>query len=105
MGVKRGIRRIGGVAASLVLAVGLPACASWGDGSGYPLFTNRNPNKTYTVARPTYEPDTGKPFFLGGYAGANYGAIFPRRFMDVEQVVPAPSQPKVSVEQGAWDPE
>ena len=36
------------------------------------------PIEDYAVQRPTYGPDTGKPFFLGGYAGANYGPLFPR---------------------------
>ena len=104
MDVMRSLRRVCGVAGCLALAVGLPACASWGDGSGYPIFTNRNPNGPYQVQRPTYGPDTGKPFFLGGYAGANYGTLFPRRMMQ-EQVVPAGPQPSVSVEEGAWSPD
>jgi hypothetical protein len=87
-------------------ALGLPACSSWGNGSGYPLFTNRNPNREYVVQRPTYGPDSGKPFFLGGYAGANYGPLFPRSRMQYEAgAVPVTPQPTVSVEHGAWDPE
>jgi hypothetical protein len=92
--------RLGGWACVLGLALALPACAF------PPWLSNRGPNATYDVQRPTYEPDTGKPFFVGGYAGADYGPIFPRRRMQLE----APGQPvtvgpSVSVEAGAWAPE
>ena len=75
---KRAIPRRFAWAAILVLSVAMPACTS----SGYPFLTNRNPNRDYSeyvVARPTYGPDTGKPFLLGGYAGANYGPLFPHK--------------------------
>jgi hypothetical protein len=102
---KRAIPRSFGWAAILVLSITMPACTS----SGYPFLTNRNPNRDYSeyvVARPTYGPDTGKPFLLGGYAGANYGPLFPRRAMQYEAVpVPDAAQPAVSVEHGAWEPE
>jgi len=102
---KRALQRILAFAGFVVLPLALPACTS----SGYPFLTNRNPNKDYSeyvVQRPTYGPDTGKPFFLGGYAGAEYGPIFPRRAMryDASPVTVAP-EPTVSVEHGAWDPD
>ena len=59
---KRAIQRIFAFAGFVVLPLALPACTS----SGYPFLTNRNPNTDYAeyvVARPTYGPDTGKPFF------------------------------------------
>jgi hypothetical protein len=100
------IRRLPACAGILALSLALPACASWGDGSGYPIFTNRNPNREYAVQRPTYGPDTGKPFFIKGYAGADYGPLFPRRRMQLEEgTVPVTTQPAVSVEEGAWDPD
>ena len=107
MTAKRPIRRSVALAGVLLAILALPACSSWRDGSGYPLLTNRNPNREYVVQRPTYGPDTGKPFFVGGYAGANYGPLFPRRAMQYEEGagVPAAAQPTVSVEHGAWDPE
>jgi hypothetical protein len=107
MTATRLIRRSIALAGILLAALCLPACSSWRDGSGYPLLTNRNPNREYVVQRPTYGPDTGKPFFVGGYAGANYGPIFPRRAMQYEEGVgvPVADQPTVSVEHGAWDPE
>ena len=79
---KRAMPRMVAFAGILVLSLALPACTS----SGYPFLTNRNPNTDYAeyvVQRPTYGPDTGKPFFLGGYAGANYGPLFPRRAMQI----------------------
>jgi hypothetical protein len=103
----RPIRRSAALAGVLLAILALPACSSWRDGSGYPLLTNRNPNREYVVQRPTYGPDTGKPFFVGGYAGANYAPLFPRRAMEYEEGegVPVGAQPTVSVEHGAWDPE
>jgi hypothetical protein len=102
---KRAIYRIFGFTLFVVLPFALPACTS----SGYPFLTNRNPNTDYSeyvVQRPTYGPDTGKPFFLGGYAGANYGPLFPRRAMryDAGPVTVTP-EPTVSVEHGAWEPD
>jgi len=102
---KRAVPRVFAWAGILVLSAGMPACTS----SGYPLLTNRNPNKDYSeyvVQRPTYGPDTGKPFLVGGYAGANYGPLFPRRAIQYEAApVTDASQPTVSVERGAWEPE
>jgi hypothetical protein len=100
MTAKRTIRRIGGLAAILGLALGLPACAF------PPWLNNRGPNALYDVQRPTYEPDTGKPFFVGGYGGANYGPLFARRRIQVEaEAQPVTTGPNVSVESGAWNPE
>ena len=105
MNGKRAIQRIFAFAGFVVLPLALPACTS----SGFPFLTNRNPNKDYaeySVARPTYGPDTGKPFFVGGYAGADYGPLFPRRAMQYDggpmNVTP---QPSVSVDHGAWEPD
>ena len=39
--------------------------------------------------RPSYGPDTGKPFFVGGYAGNDYGPFFQRRAIQVEPGVTA----------------
>jgi hypothetical protein len=105
MSWKQAIQRMFALAGSVILSLALPACTS----SGYPFLTNRNPNSDYSeyvVQRPTYGPDTGKPFFVGAYAGANYGPLFPRRAIqyDAGQVTVAP-QPTVSVEHGAWQPD
>jgi hypothetical protein len=102
---KRACRRLLAFVGIVVSLAVLPACAS----NGFPLLTNRNPNRdygAYEVQRPTYGPDTGKPFLLRGYAGANYGPLFPRRAIRVEgePVVVAP-EPTLSVEHGAWEPE
>jgi hypothetical protein len=99
----RAASRMAGWAGILVFSFGLPACSSSGY-LGYPFLTNRNPNSEYAVQRPTYGPDTGKPFFLGGYAGASYDPLFRRQRMltDVGGP-PVTSQPTVSVDQGAWD--
>jgi len=106
MTATRAMVRMMVLAGALALALGLPACSSWRDGSGYPFLTNRNPNRDYVVARPTYGPDTGKPFYLGGYAGADYGPLFwRRRMVNDAATVPVVSQPSVSVDQSAWDPE
>jgi hypothetical protein len=100
MTAKRAIGRLGGLVAILGLALLLPACAF------PPWLNNRGPNAVYDVQRPTYEPDTGKPFFVGGYAGADYGPLFPRRRMQLEaQGQPVTTGPSVSVEEGAWEPE
>ena len=91
----RPIRRRVALAGVLLAILALPACSSWRDGSGYPLLTNRNPNREYVVQRPTYGPDTGKPFFVGGYAGDTYAPLFPRRAMQYEEGVgdrPRPSR-------------
>jgi hypothetical protein len=102
---KRAVPRAGAWAGILFLSLGLPACTS----SGYPLLTNRNPNKDYSeyeVMRPSYGPDTGKPFFVGGYAGNDYRQFFQRRAIQVEPgVTAATPEPTLSVEHGAWDPE
>jgi hypothetical protein len=102
---KRALRRMLACASIVVPLLALPACTS----SGYPLLTNRNPNRDYSgyeVMRPTYGPDTGKPFFVGGYAGANYGPLFPRRAIQYEGAPVAVSpEPTVSVEHGAWEPD
>ena len=98
----RAASRMAGRAGILILALALPACQSWRD--GYPIFTNRNPNKEYAVQRPTYGPDTGKPFFVAGYAGASYEPLFRRqRILTDAGGPPVTSQPSVSVDQGAWD--
>jgi hypothetical protein len=100
MTAKRAIGRVGGLVTILGLALALPACAF------PPWLNNRGPNAVYDVQRPTYEPDTGKPFFLGGYAGADYGPLFPRRRMQLEaQGQPVTTEPSVSAEPGAWAPE
>jgi hypothetical protein len=99
------MRRMFGFAGFVVLPLVLPGCTS----SGYPFLTNRNPNTDYgdyVVQRPTYGPDTGKPFFLGGYAGADYGPLLPRRSIQYDggAMTGAP-QPGVSIEHGAWEPD
>jgi hypothetical protein len=101
MTAKRTIRRFGGMAAVLGLAFCLPACAF------PPWLNNRGPNAQYDVQRPTYGPgpDTGRPFFVGGYAGADYGPLFPRRMQLESEVQPGPTQPNISVESGGWNPE
>jgi hypothetical protein len=102
---KRAIQRLVVFAGFAAIALSLPACTS----SGYPFLTNRNPNRDYgeyMVARPTYGPDTGKPFFLRGYAGADYGPLFPRRAMRYDGgPVTVEPQPALSVEHGAWEPD
>jgi hypothetical protein len=105
MTAKRAIQRMVAFAGLVILPLALPACTS----SGFPLLTNRNPNRDYSryeVMRPTYGPDTGKPFLLGGYAGANYGPLFSRRAIQYDggpaMVTP---EPTVSVEHGAWQPD
>jgi hypothetical protein len=101
MTAKRTMRRVGGFAALLGLALCIPACAF------PPWLSNRGPNAVYDVQRPNYDgPDTGKPFFMGGYAGADYGPLFPRRRMQVQEAgQPTAAQPSISVESGAWNPE
>ncbi len=97
-GVRVASRAVG-LAGILVCSLGLPACQS----NGYPFFTNRNPNKDYEVQRPTYGPDTGRPFSVGGYAAETYDPLFRRRrgLPDVGGV-PVATQPSVSLDQGAW---
>jgi hypothetical protein len=99
------IGRMFAFAGLAVMPLALPACTS----SGYPFLTNRNPNKDYgdyVVQRPTYGPDTGKPFFLGGYAGADYGPLFPQRAIQYNGgAMPGAPEPTVSVEHGAWEPD
>lgn len=98
----RATSRTAGLAGVLCLGLGLPACTS--SGTGFPIFTNRNPNKEYAVQRPTYGPDTGKPFYLGGYAGKSYEPLFRRnRVLTDESGQPVATQPTVSVDQGAWE--
>ncbi len=100
MTAKRTIRSTAALAGSVVLALSLPACAF------PPWLSNRGFGAGYDVQRPTYGPDTGKPFFVSGYAGANYEPLFPRRrVLNQEQAAPVASEPALSVEHGAWDPE
>jgi hypothetical protein len=105
MTAKRAIRQLVALTGFTMLPLVLPACTS----SGYPFLTNRNPNRDYgeyMVQRPTYGPDTGKPFFVGGYAGADYGPLFPRRAVRYGGgPVTAVPEPTVSVEHGAWEPD
>ncbi len=100
MTAKRADGRLGGLAAIVGLALALPGCAF------PPWLSNRGPNAVYDVQRPTYEPDTGKPFFVSGYGGADYGPLLPRRGMLFEsEGQPVTTGPSVSVESGAWTPE
>ncbi len=101
MTAKRTMRRFGGLAAVLGLVLCLPACAF------PPWLNNRGPNALYDVQRPNYDgPDTGKPFFVGGYGGASYGPLLPRRRVVQEaEAPPVATEPSVSVEAGAWNPE
>jgi hypothetical protein len=98
----RAFSRMAGLAGILVFSLSLPACQSWRD--GYPFFTNRNPDRLYEVQRPTYGPDTGKPFSVGGYAGASYDPLFRRRRNLIDPgSAPVVSGAPVSVDRGAWE--
>ncbi len=100
----RAAKRMAGLVGILGFALGLPACQS--SGNGYPFLTNRRPGSMYDVQRPTYGPDTGKPFYISGYAGTNYEPLFQRRRMlNAAPTAPGASGPTVTVDQGAWEPD
>ncbi len=97
-------RRIG-YATVVVFSAMLPACSSPG-GPQWPWLRGAvpPPDSTNVVYRPTYLPDT-KPLFVGGYAGASYGPLFPRRALGPPEAPVVQDQPTVSVSHGSWDEE
>ena len=71
-----------------------------------PWLNNRGPNAVYDVQRPTYGPDTGKPFFRGWLCGCGLWPAVPACRMQLEsEGQPVHDRPSVSVESGAWTPE
>ena len=93
------------LAAILGLALALPACAR---SSGYPFLTNRNPNADYVRVS---GPRTGRiP------ASRSSSAVMPARIMarssldvamqyEAQGQLPVTTEPTVSVERGAWEPD
>ena len=56
--------------------------------------------------RPILDGEGYRPFYLGGYAGASYGpGLFSRREAVGTPVAQPASPPRVTVEQGTWEPE
>jgi hypothetical protein len=99
--------RWAGIAGLLVLA---PACTS--DGMFSRWLGGPGATSPYVANRPIY-PDGGRPFFIGGYAGANYEPIIggARPVVGPPVPVPAPVPPpgppevSVTVNQGSWETE
>lgn len=110
----------------VVLLVVSPACGP--DGFTAPWLRGPDPAAPYVANRPAYA-DGARPFFVSGYAGANYEPIVggPRAAFGVPLPGPAPppglpagpppglpaeplpppappsGAPAVSVSQGAWE--
>lgn len=72
----------------LLAGLALPACQ--GDGS-----------ESRVAYKPVPTSLRGRPFYVSGYAGADYSPARPRRRGPGTVVVPA--APEVSVRQGTWD--
>jgi len=107
------------IAAILVVS---PACGP--DGFTAPWLRGPDPASPYVVNRPAYA-DGARPFFISGYAGANYDSILggPRAVFGVPVPAPLPppgspaglppepppgppaGPPAVSVSQGSWQTE
>jgi hypothetical protein len=77
----------------LVLLV--PACRT-PEGSGG--------SSSYVAYRPAYRWPETKPLYISGYAGANYGAMTPRRSMTIN---PEPVQDvgptTMTIDHGTWE--
>jgi hypothetical protein len=90
----------------LICSSVVPACSS-PTGPQWPWLRGSTPppDTTNVVMRPSYLPEA-KPLFVGGYAGASYGPLSPRRAVAPADVsVPQQAQPTVSISHGSWDEE
>jgi hypothetical protein len=91
----------------LSFALALPACQT----AGGPAPLVRTPEEGATARRwslrPILDGEGSRPFFLAGYAGANYGpGLFSRRVpVGTPVAQPAAGPPSVTVEKGTWEPE
>ncbi len=56
--------------------------------------------------RPILDGEGGRPYYVGGYAGASYGpGLFSRRAVVGTPVAQPSGTPSVTVDQGTWEPE
>jgi hypothetical protein len=82
----------------------IPACTA-PNGEPRPWLRPFQPGG-YVAQRPTYDAPGERPFYLGGYAGHDYGPEFRSRpVWAVPAGAPSAAGPRVSVGQGTWDPE
>jgi hypothetical protein len=81
----------------------LPACKS-PVGAPPPMITQ--PDSGRVSLRPVYDPAWVRPYYVGGYAGASYApGVVGRRVMVGPPPPPPVGQPRVTVNQGTWEPE
>jgi hypothetical protein len=93
-----------GLLGIIALSVFMPACSSPG-GPNYPWLRQSAPD-TNVVQRPILDFSREKTFYLSGYAGAGYGPEFRARpVWPAPAGIAVPGQPKVTVDQGTWEPE
>ena len=64
-------------------------------------------NGTGAASRVAYKPVPtslrGRPFYVSGYAGADYSPSRPRRRGPGAATIVAPAPPQVTIRQGTWD--
>jgi hypothetical protein len=92
----------------IALSISLPACNAPG-GPPPPLVRSPDgstPTTNRFSLRPILDGEGGRPYYIGGYAGASYGpGLFSRRSTVGTPVIQPSGPPSVTVNQGTWEPE
>jgi len=112
------VKRWTGCAICAAILVVSPACGP--DGFTAPWLRGPDPASPYAVNRPAYA-DGARPFFISGYAGANYDLIpgrprvapgapllapvAPPAILSGAPPEPPGGPPAVSVSEGSWQTE
>jgi len=97
-------RRPVGLLGIVILSFFIPACSA-PNGEPHPWLRPFSQDSN-VVQRPTYEMPQRRTFFVSGYAGEDYGPGFRGRSVWTEPAESStPGQPRVSVNQGTWEPE
>jgi hypothetical protein len=87
-----------------VLSFLVPACKTPG-GPPPPWVRSPDTGSTNVTMRPIFDGQRRRPFYISGYAGANYAPeLFGRRGLIGTPVSSAPAQPVVTVEPGTLEP-
>lgn len=91
----------------IALLATVPACRAPG-GPPPPTVQSADgaPTTTRFSLRPILNGEGGRPYYVGGYAGASYGpGLFSRRAFVGTPAAAAGGPPAVTVNQGNWEPE
>jgi hypothetical protein len=94
-----------GFGAAVILSAILPACSS-PNGPQLPWLRGPAPDSSNIVYRPAFRFPEPKTLVAGGYAGASYPPVNPRRrVLSTSPATVTEAQPAVSVSQGTWEPD